>query len=166
MHDFLAHSCAFCTLKKMSRCDAIDTVMPVIADCHGKAEAVLPDLTCVNAGLGRDDVVEWRHLVAPPRIQEDAKVLSVPVGCTHQPENDNGLEKGTLIFSRRIAVSQQAENGGDTGPAFALIFERGRDGESLARVFLGQAEQTPVLAPMAIGGKGGNSQETFPVTPP
>jgi hypothetical protein len=28
-------------------------------------------LTCVNAGLGRDDVVEWRHPVAPPRIQEE-----------------------------------------------------------------------------------------------
>ena len=41
MHDFLAYSCVLCTLKKMSRCDGID--MPVIADCHGKAEAVLPD---------------------------------------------------------------------------------------------------------------------------
>jgi hypothetical protein len=51
MHDFLADSCVLCTLKKMSRCDAIDTVMPLIADRHGKAEAVLPDSTCVDAGL-------------------------------------------------------------------------------------------------------------------
>jgi hypothetical protein len=150
MHDFRAYSCPLCTLKKMSRCDGIDTVMPVIADRHGKAEAVLPDLTCVNAGLGRDDVVEWCHPIAPPRIQEDTEVLRVSVGCPHQPENHDGLEKGTLIFSRRIAVAQQAENGCDTWPAFALIFERGRYGQSLARVFLGQAEQTSVLTPMAI----------------
>jgi len=32
--------------------------MSVIADRHGKAEAVLPDLTCVDAGLGRDHVIE------------------------------------------------------------------------------------------------------------
>ena len=150
MHDFRAYSCALCTLKKMSRGDGVDTVMSIIADRHGEAEAIPPDLTGVNAGLGRDDVVEWRHPIAPPRIQEDTEVLSVSVGCTHQPENDDGLEKGTLILRRRIAVTQQAENGCDTWPAFAPIFERGRDGESLAEVLLGQAEQTPVLAPVAI----------------
>ena len=150
MHDFLTDSCVLCALEKVSRNDGVDTVMPATADRHGKAEAVLPDLTCVNAGLRRDDVIEWRHPVPPPRIQEDTEVLSVSVGCTHQPENDDGLEKGTLILRRRIAVTQQAENGCDTWPAFAPIFERGRDGESLAEVLLGQAEQTPVLAPVAI----------------
>ena len=53
-----ADSCVFWTLKKMSRYDGIDLVMSVIADRQGNAEAVLPDLTCVNAELGRDDVVE------------------------------------------------------------------------------------------------------------
>lgn len=70
MHDFLADACQLCALKKMSRCDGIDTVMPVIADRHGKAEAVLPDLTCVEAGLGRDDVVEWRHPIGGEWCQE------------------------------------------------------------------------------------------------
>src|SRR5208282_6102831 len=129
-------------LYEMATDDRVDRVMPVVADRHGELHLVLRDLTRIEAGLRRDDVVERREAESAARREPDAEILGMAVGGAEQPEYDLRFEEGSLVDVRRIAALQKVRDGADAGTAFGFVFARRRNRQGLTAILLGQSEES------------------------
>ncbi len=103
-HHGFRQVCGFSRLHEMTSGDLVDPVVALVADGHRKLHLLALNLTGIEAGLRRQDIVERRQAVTPARAEKDAEVLGVPVGGADQPEQDLRLEKCGAIGGGIVAL--------------------------------------------------------------
>src|SRR5260370_37048187 len=112
--------------------------MALVADGHRQLHAVMPNLSGIDIGLRRHDIVKRRQAKPPAGQQEYAEVLRMAVRRSEQPEYDLRLEKQSLVRFRFVARSSEFKNVANAGTAIVIILAGWRHREGLAAGLLRQ----------------------------